>query len=437
MQRTFCLLDPRLVERTENLRLVLGCVRKDARNPLLIEDQPWEVRFDNLYPNVHWSREKGLFECWYNPFIVCEATSNTPDEEKRRIPYRPGKREMGVCYAQSRDGIVWEKPALGLIEFEGSTANNLVMRDIHGVGVYYDRFESDPARRYKSLTSVGTGTSPDGLRWTLRERPDIGAIGDTHNNLFWDKRTRRYVGFTRLWKDRQRIVARTESPDFVSWTRAEEVLRASEDSPHRQVYELIVFPCSSGYLGIAAVLDTESDCVDCELAWSPDTIVWSRVAEGSPLIPRGEEGSWDHGCIYAAAYPIITEKEVLLYYAGGNDTHMSWRKTGLGLARLRPDGFAGWRPVGTPDRGELVTTSIACSAPNLTVSADAEGGSIRAEVVGVEGFSLESCRRVSADVTGCVVTWGEGRTLAPFVGKTITLRFELLKATLYSIGFSG
>jgi len=200
---------------------------------------------------------------------------------------------------------------------------------------------------------------------------------------------------------------------------------------------LIVFPCSSGYLGIAAVLDTESDCVDCELAWSPDTIVWSRVAEGSPLIPRGEEGSWDHGCIYAAAYPIITEKEVLLYYAGGNDTHMSWRKTGLGLARLRPDGFAGWRPVGTPDRGELVTTSIACSAPNLTVSADAEGGSIRAEVVGVEGFSLESCRKVSADVTDCVMTWGEGRTLAPFVGKTITLRFELLKATLYSIGFAG
>jgi len=186
LQRTFSLLDPRLVGRTENLRLVLGPVRKDARNPLLIEDQPWEVRFDNLYPNVHWSREKGLFECWYNPFIVCEATSNTPDEEKRRIPYRPGKREMGVCYAQSRDGIVWEKPALGLIEFEGSTANNLVMRDIHGVGVYYDRFESDPARRYKALTSVGTATSPDGLRWTLRECPDIGAIGDTHNNLFWD-----------------------------------------------------------------------------------------------------------------------------------------------------------------------------------------------------------------------------------------------------------
>jgi len=34
------------------------------------------------------------------------------------------------------------------------------------------------------------------------------------------------------------------------------------------------------------------------------------------------------------------------------------------------------------------------------------------------------------------VTWGEGRTLAHFVGKTITLRFELLNATLYSIGFS-
>jgi len=430
------LLDPGLVGRTENLRLVLGCVRKDGRNPLLIEDQPWEVRFDNLYPNVHWSREKGWFECWYNPFIVCEATSNTPDEEKRRIPYRPGKREMGLCYSRSRDGIVWEKPALGLVEFEGSTANNLVMRDIHGVGVYYDRFDPDPARRYKALTSVGTAASPDGLRWTLRECPDIGAIGDTHNNVFRDERTRRYVGFTRLWKEGQRIVARTESPDFVSWTQAEEVLRASQDSPHRQVYELIVFPYSGGYLGIAAVLDTESDCVDCELAWSPDTRVWQRVAEGQPLIPRGEKGSWDWGCIYAAAYPIATEEELLLYYAGGNDTHMSWRKTGLGLARLRRDGFAGWCPVRASSKGELITTPITCSAPNLAISADAAGGSVRVEVMETEALSLESCARVSSDVTRFVVKWGKGGTLAPFVGKPITLRFELLNATLYSIGFT-
>ena len=31
-----------------------------------------------------------------------------------------------VCYAVSKDGIKWEKPALGLVEFAGNTQNNLV-----------------------------------------------------------------------------------------------------------------------------------------------------------------------------------------------------------------------------------------------------------------------------------------------------------------------
>ena len=35
---------------------------------------------------------------------------------------------MGICYATSRDGISWDKPELGLVDYEGSTANNIVWR---------------------------------------------------------------------------------------------------------------------------------------------------------------------------------------------------------------------------------------------------------------------------------------------------------------------
>ena len=31
-----------------------------------------------------------------------------------------------TCYAESQDGIVWEKPSLGRYEFEGSTDNNIL-----------------------------------------------------------------------------------------------------------------------------------------------------------------------------------------------------------------------------------------------------------------------------------------------------------------------
>ena len=33
---------------------------------------------------------------------------------------------LRVCYATSRDGVEWEKPDLGLVEFNGSTHNNIV-----------------------------------------------------------------------------------------------------------------------------------------------------------------------------------------------------------------------------------------------------------------------------------------------------------------------
>ena len=89
------------------------------------------------------------------------------------------------------------------------------------------------------------------------------------------------------------------------------------------------------------IINTDSDTVDCELTWSHDTVHWERVCLGTSLIPRGPKGSYDWGCIYAAAYPIFQGEEIRLYYSGGNDTHGSWRATGLGLARLRRDRFAG------------------------------------------------------------------------------------------------
>ena len=37
-----------------------------------------------------------------------------------------------TCYAESKDGIHWKKPELGLVEFNGSKANNIVMATING-----------------------------------------------------------------------------------------------------------------------------------------------------------------------------------------------------------------------------------------------------------------------------------------------------------------
>ena len=35
--------------------------------------------------------------------------------------------ESVVCYAESKDGLHWEKPSLGICEYNGSTDNNIIL----------------------------------------------------------------------------------------------------------------------------------------------------------------------------------------------------------------------------------------------------------------------------------------------------------------------
>ncbi len=442
----YLVLDNNIIEKTENVRLKLGPVEKESRSPLLVEDKPWEIRFDNMYPNVIYDADDQIFKMWYDPFIVDEAVEKTPLEKRKEVRYHETPtREMGICYAISKDGIVWEKPELGLVDYDGSKRNNLVKRPTHGAGIEKDPHDPDPARRYKMLTCredqwarsdlMAVAFSPDGLRWSpYVPCPGIQAKGDTHNNFFWSEPLGKYVGLTRLWDQGQRLVGRTESPDFLHWTKAEEIMRAPADALHRQTYELLGFPYAQGCLGFVAVLDTQSDLVDCELAWSSDTVHWQRICPGTGLIPRGPAGTFDCGCIYTAK-PIIRDDKLYLYYSGGNDTHMSWRATGLGLACLRMDGFAGLEPEDPQKTGTVVTAPVVCSGAQLRITADTANGSVRVGILNAEGFSGEACKSVVGNVTEKEVLW-QGRKLESLKGKSIRLRCELKNARIYSFTFS-
>jgi hypothetical protein len=184
----YLLLDSRIIEKTENSQLTVGVVQKDKNNPLFGEDQPWEKRFDNLYANVIFDQEDKLYKCWYSPFIVDLSAKGMTLQQRGQTGYRPPRgREMAICYAVSKDGITWEKPELGLVEFKGSQQNNLLWREPHGAGVFKDYHDPDPARRYKAFfQGVNVAFSADGMHWGKAiPCPEIKVAGDTHNNALW------------------------------------------------------------------------------------------------------------------------------------------------------------------------------------------------------------------------------------------------------------
>lgn len=458
------LLDSRLVHARFNARLALGTVRKHSRNPLFSEegwaDPPrrWEMRFDNLYPTVIWDPEAGRYRAWYFSFIYQELTNATPLAERPGIPYRGSDAEEGLLYAESEDGIEWIRPELGIIEFEGSTANNLVMRarthGIHAGGVMRDEVDPDPSRRYKCLfrsaehLRMAVAFSADGLHWSDPILwPEHDAKGDTHNNALWAPELDRYVGITRGWTKGQRVVLRTESTDFIHWTDPVEVMRGQDF--HDQPYSMPIVRWGDVYLGLPAQFHKgdrgapDWDTVTTELAWSPDTVTWHRICPGEPLIPAGAgtypTGEYDCGCVYAAA-PVLDGDTVRIYYGGSNGLHNGWRESSLNLATLERDRFAGYVQADDARPARITTVTLDAGTADLTINAEIrERGSIRVAVAdedgeAIPGLALADCRPVLAGGLDVPVTWDGGQPQV-LAGRRVRLLFELDRACLYA--FSG
>ena len=443
------LLDSRIIASTQNAKLTLGKVKKHPANPLFGEDKPWEARFDNLYANVIYDQEDKIYKCWYSPFIIDNSAKGmTPDQ--RNKPYRaPDNREMAICYAISRDGIQWEKPALGLVDFNDSKENNIVWRKLpgssvywkgpHGGGVFKDLLDADPKRRYKAIFKgemISVGFSADGIHWgEVIPCPEANVAGDTHNNAFWAPTLNKYIGITRSWGDQYgRQVARTESNDFLNWTEAKVVLEGVEKN--LQTYAMPVFYYAGVYLGLVAIHNQETDRVWTELTWSPDTRQWYRICPGTPLIANSEkEMAYDWGCVYAATTPIFLDDEIRIYYGGSDGYHFGWRNGFFCLATLRPDGFAGYEAICPEDLAIVTTQPLIFQGNNLCISADMPTkASIKVLVKDESGSKIATSQYMKETMTDGKVKWADSKT--QYQGKRVRLEFIINNAKLYSFSFT-
>ena len=166
--------------------------------------------------------------------------------------------------------------------------------------------------------------SSDGLHWGQPiTTPEIEANG-THTNAFWAPHLDRYVGISRQHADGVRLVTRAKSTDFAYWTRDQTILRGPNSHP--QTRDMIVLPTNGIYIGLLArmVYPDGSDRNEAtgvkqhvELVWSPDTVTWYRIQEGTPFIGYIPEGTktcgampYDRGTIFASA-PIFLNDEIL------------------------------------------------------------------------------------------------------------------------------
>ena len=318
-----------------------------------------------------------------------------------------------------------------------------------------DLNEPVAARRYKfihrnlQLGRMATCFSQDGLQWT-QPQPWTAhdAAGDTHNNAIWSPQLGRYVCVTRGWSEGDyrglRTVLRSDSADFLHWSRPVEILRGAD--AHDQIYSMPIARYRDVYIGLPAIFHKgqpdahDWDTVDTELAVSADTQGWQRICPGQPLIPRGTgaypDGEPDCGCVYAAA-PFVHKGEIYIHYGGSNGLHNNWREGSLNLATLPLDRFAGYAARGAKT-GYLRTTPLHLRQRDLQINAEVEaGGSIRAAVIdsagsAQTGLSLDDCIPVSLGGGKITLRW-RNQGLDTLESKPFRLLLELRAASVYSL----
>ena len=161
-------VDSHIIESLTDARQVMNQATKHPSNPILKQDRPWE---GNLIQTgtVIWDERDQLFKMWY---VTAQFVVGT--DKRGRVMDIPEEKTLSA-YAVSRDGVGWEKPDLGFVDFRGSRKNNLLAEE-NLTPAYLDPNEKDPDKRFKALVKTGTTTSAgmkmdlhtsgDGLHWT-------------------------------------------------------------------------------------------------------------------------------------------------------------------------------------------------------------------------------------------------------------------------------
>jgi hypothetical protein len=446
-------IDDDLVAQRDGVQRVVLEARKHPANPVLRPEHPWEDDMVLLYGSVVRDPASQQFMMWY--------LARDFDDKN---PFR-----TVVCYARSADGVTWEKPNLGIIEYRGTKENNIVALN-HGQGLddiiaFIDPKERDPDRRFKMLVyqlqtpemreGVYMYMSPDGIHWEERREPIIrgvlrwpqnadhqfrgdvmvDGVGDV-TTILYDPVLGHYVANLKTLIDGKRSRMQSESDDLIHWTRPRVILVPDEQDGGTQCYGMCGFPYESLWLAVVQRFHAVTD-LTLDLTWavSHDGRNWSRVEPRDPFLPVGPAGAWDSGNnSHANNPPIRVGDELWFYYGGRNAIHNVRPGIGaIGLATLPVDRFVALRAA---QSGTIVTRPLHFDRGRLHVNVNAQGGSLRVEIRDrhgrmLAGYGAGNCRPVDTDTLDQVVTWNAKDTVVA-TEAPVRLCFHLDRADLYS-----
>ena len=451
-------VDGWVIEEMDGLSRTLHPINKHPSNPVLRAEMPWEKPCVLLYGSVMYDpqREADRFRMWYLCF-----TPKYNDDYTVRL-----EKSGRIAYATSRDGLHWERPSLGLHEFQGSTDNNIVIPGPWGVAsVHYDPLDPDPQRRYKAQVRYNGHRayfSPDGIRWTDQGLMSLTAYD--RSTIHWHPVERHWFASTKNWYtipdgENQRGRGYSQSDDFLNWGPVTYMCGTGKESGE-VVYGLEPFYYESLFLGLWDRYQHEPlGLLDVQLTVSHNGRHWQRPSDEAliPLTPLPDDFErnktsrspetgvdpfdprvpWDYANNSVSMLgPVRVGDELWLYYSGRSTDHRSRPHVGaIGLGTLRLDGFVSL-DAGT-DTGTLTTKPLRLVNDSLHVNANVIDGELRVAVVDengtpIEPFTFNNCQPITTDSVRHEIGWQGADNLAALTGQTVRLQFQITGTEIYA-----
>jgi hypothetical protein len=345
-------LDDAHIDTAQGLETRGHAAKRFTGNPVMVRKYPWENTRLQLYGHdIVYNPERKLYQMFYL------AQPNPKPWPNVRVG---GEMKVGFvtlpAYAESTDGIHWERPLRSDVSFEGIAETNIL--DLHDgqsfePAVLYDAQDPDPGRRYKAFIwdqvfqlpvegkldyrraapslafprglitdqlirdasgkiiyeapynnyGMRVAFSADGIHWRKHPGWVFKCYSDTGQTVLYDAGLGKYVGWGRFNQQHDspayfvgRNVSRLESADFIHWSEPELVLAGdSEDPESLQINSMPADLYEGMYIGIMEVdvRPFPDSARPIQLAASRDGRRWTRVAHRMPCIEEPPRGAWD------------------------------------------------------------------------------------------------------------------------------------------------
>ena len=439
-------------------------------------DKPWEG-CGGGYTTVFQDGDK--YRMYYHAWQIPGNGSNAP------------QHPLFICQAESKDGIHWNRPSLGLFEFKGSKDNNIVLKNIkgyecHDLSPFIDKNpKATPDGKYKAIgLALGPGSkvtglwafkSPDAIHWTLMKDGPVYTQGafDTQNIAYWSEKDQKYVLYYRVFVDGVRHIERAFSDDFINWKR-DGLLDFGDGAPtmgeqfyvnqikpyYRAPHILIGFPARyvdrgitpSTYLlpepenrkhRVAYAQRHGTAVTDSVLISSRDGKTFRRSDDVFLRPGLRTRYNWSYGDNYIAWHVVETEptdddspREMSLY---ATEAYFTENYARLRRYTMRIDGFMSAHAKHTT--GELITKPFTFEGKQLSLNFGASAaGVIKVELQTADGKPIPGFTEADADII-CgdsldrTVSWKGKNDVGSLRGKPIRMRLVMRESDVYSWKF--